>query len=332
MIETAPPRPMPLRPESPEALAASLRAAQDAGRRVAAVDLSGLPRVLEHVPEDMTVTVDAGCTLAALQAELGRHGQWLPIDPPHPGQLTIATLLDRNLSGPRRCGHGTVREHLLGLRVALADGRLIRSGGRVVKNVAGYDLLKLFVGAQGTLGVIVEATFKLLPRPESELLLQCACPSLEDAGARIGSVLDSELVPTILDLHCVDGSPEAPGPLTLVLGLAGSPAAVDWQRARAAQLGFDQPGSLAYDADFHALHLPVARPRSVLPSRLIDAVRSLGRGPFVARAAQGTLYHRSDATTTATPPTTAAGDPIRELGRRLKATFDPRGVFPDFPL
>src|SRR5438552_3360089 len=107
----------------------------------------------------MTVTVETGLTLAALQARLAERGQWLPIDPPNPQTATLADILNANGSGPHRFGFGTIREHLLGLTVALADGRLIHSGGKVVKNVAGYDLCKLFVGSHGTLGVAVEATF-----------------------------------------------------------------------------------------------------------------------------------------------------------------------------
>src|SRR6185503_10819360 len=159
---------MKLCPSSAEELARSLRDASQAASRIERIDLSALSRILEHAPEDMTVTVEAGATLASLQRALASRGQWLPVDPPHPERLTLAGLLDTNASGPRRAGFGTIRDYVIGLRVALADGRLIRSGGKVVKNVAGYDLMKLFIGARGTLGVIVEVTFKLLPLPEAE--------------------------------------------------------------------------------------------------------------------------------------------------------------------
>ena len=146
---------------------------------------------VEHIPTDMTVTADASLTLAALQAELAAGGQWLPIDPPSPGGLTIADLLAHNLSGPRRFGYGTIRDYVIGMKVRLADGRTIKCGGKVVKNVAGYDLQKLFIGDGNTLGTIVEATFKLRPRPEMEQFVQKPCATLADAGAAIDAVLDS---------------------------------------------------------------------------------------------------------------------------------------------
>src|SRR5690606_21259706 len=135
-------------------------------------DISRLCRILEHHPEDLTCTVECGIPLAQLQRALARHGQWLPIDPPHPSRVTLADVIHFNLSGPRRLGHGTIRDHLIGLDVVLADGTRVRSGGRVVKNVAGYDLHKVFVGARGCLGVPVIANLRLLPLPAAAALLE----------------------------------------------------------------------------------------------------------------------------------------------------------------
>src|SRR2546423_14266551 len=100
-------------------------------------------RIISHQPEDMTVSVECGLTLGALQERLAQARQWLPIDPPNSETVTIGDVLNRNSCGPHRFGYGTIREHLLGLTVALADGRMIHAGGKVVKNVAGYDLCKL---------------------------------------------------------------------------------------------------------------------------------------------------------------------------------------------
>src|SRR6267378_4386008 len=133
--------------------------------RIESVDLRAMSNILEYRPEDMTVTIHTGISLAVLQTQLANRGQWLPIDPPNPERLTIDELLNRNLSGPRRFGYGTIREHLIGLTAVLADGRIIHNGGKVVKNVAGFDLCKLFVGSHWSLGIIVEATFKLRPLP-----------------------------------------------------------------------------------------------------------------------------------------------------------------------
>jgi glycolate oxidase FAD binding subunit len=110
---------------------------------------------------------------------------------------SIAEILNSNASGPRRLGYGTIREHLLGITVAMADGRLIHSGGKVVKNVAGYDLCKLFVGSRGSLGVLVEATFKVGPLPEVERFVAARCDSPVDTVRWLGAVPHDD-VPALL--------------------------------------------------------------------------------------------------------------------------------------
>jgi glycolate oxidase FAD binding subunit len=121
--------------------------------------------VVDHVPADLTVTVGAGTRVADLAAALAGAGQFLPIDPPHASEATIGGVIAANSNGFWRARYGGVRDLLIGTRTALADGTVARAGGRVVKNVAGYDLDKLLVGSFGTLGVIVEATLKVLPVP-----------------------------------------------------------------------------------------------------------------------------------------------------------------------
>jgi glycolate oxidase FAD binding subunit len=123
-------------------------------------------------------------TLAQLQAQLATQGQFLPLDPPQPEKATLGGILATDASGPLRLGYGTVRDWLIGLSVVDAQGRLIKGGGKVVKNVTGYDLPKLHIGALGTLGVIVEATFKVSPRPETaRTLVAQATPASELATA-----------------------------------------------------------------------------------------------------------------------------------------------------
>ncbi len=189
---------------------------------VASVDLSALAAVREYTPEDMTVTAEGGLTLAALQATLAARGQWLPIDPPHADRVTIRQLLAENLFGPRRCGFGTIREHLIGLETVLADGRVTHSGGRVVKNVAGYDVLKLFVGARDSLGIISAATFKLRPLPEQEVILTAQFDSLAATWAAVQSLLYSPVTPVILDLHNLAPDGTASGTFTVRIGFAGT--------------------------------------------------------------------------------------------------------------
>jgi glycolate oxidase FAD binding subunit len=141
-----------------------------------ALSTLALDRIVAHEPEDMTITVQCGARVELVQAALSTHRQFLPLDPAgEPG--TIGGLLATNASGPLRHRYGTARDWLLGLRVAHADGTSSKSGGRVVKNVSGYDLHKVHVGALGTLGVITEATFKVAPLPRVDETLAVACPS-----------------------------------------------------------------------------------------------------------------------------------------------------------
>src|SRR2546430_5431449 len=133
--------------------------------------LTRLSALVEHEPGDLTATAQAGITLAALQAALHARGQWLSLDPPDAARATLGGVLAANASGPRRHLYGTPRDVLIGVTVVTADGAVVRGGGKAVKNVAGYDLPKLFVGSFGTLGVIVEATVKLRPVPDEERLV-----------------------------------------------------------------------------------------------------------------------------------------------------------------
>ncbi|MFN3485814.1 MAG: FAD-binding oxidoreductase, partial [Planctomycetota bacterium] len=163
-----------------------------------AVSLAGLDRIVAYEPGDLVVTVQAGALLSDLQATLAREGQWLPLDPPY-ARATIGGILAANSSGPRRLAYGTARDLLLGLRVAGPDGRVTRSGGRVVKNVTGYDLHKLHIGAFGTLGVLLEASFKLRPLPERRALFVLPCPTLRKAHEVLLSVFASRLRPAALE-------------------------------------------------------------------------------------------------------------------------------------
>jgi glycolate oxidase FAD binding subunit len=140
-----------------------------------------LDRVIEHADGDMTATVQAGCRVSALNQFLARRGQRLAVDPLWPDRATIGGILATNESaaGPLRATFGPLRDHLIGVTVALSDGTLARSGGKVVKNVAGYDLPKLFTGSLGTLGVITEATFRLYPTPRASRTLRFTIDSAE---------------------------------------------------------------------------------------------------------------------------------------------------------
>ena len=143
-----------------------------------------LARVIEHEPGDLTVTAEAGLTVDGLQETLRARGQWLSLDPPDGARATVGGVIAANAAGPRRQLYGTVRDLLIGLTVVTAAGEVVRGGGKVVKNVAGYDLPKLFVGSWGTLGVVVDATFKLRPRPDDERLIAVRFDRLKDCWRR----------------------------------------------------------------------------------------------------------------------------------------------------
>ncbi len=309
---------MNLRPTNKDEVAGLLAAAHVKRARIGRLNLGAMCRVLEHTPEDMTVTVEAGITLAALQQQLAPRRQWLPMDPPLADRLSISDLISGNASGPRRFGFGTVRDHLLGVQVALADGRLVRSGGKVVKNVAGFDVMKLFVGGEGSLGIIVEATFKLLPLPDTEHFVARRCDSVTEARRISDAVLDSPLTPSVLDLHNVGCEP---GDFQVVAGFSGAYEDVDWQLAQASGLGFIESTTLDYERVFWNQPAATVRRHSVLPSRVTEVIGELGGMEFVARAGNGIVYHRGSASTPAASSTGA-------LARRLKETFDPNGVLP----
>jgi len=311
---------MILTPASRDDVSAALAAANSSGARIDGYELGALAAILRHTPEDMTVSVEAGATLAALQSRLREGGQWLPIDPPRPEALTIGALLAANSSGPRRLGYGTIREHLIGIKVGLADGRMIKAGGNVVKNVAGYDLCKLFVGSRGALGCIVEATFKLRPLSEAELFLRGDCATLDEAEDLLERTLNSPVNPIVLDLvNAKSGSPS----IGVILGLAGSRVEVDWQKQRALALGYAREVDLSHESAFWSgANADDIRTVSILPSRLIQTVKDLKPAQFVARAGSGILHYRGGA------PLPAPRPPL-ELLKRMKDAYDPNGILPD---
>ncbi|MBI3785510.1 MAG: FAD-binding oxidoreductase [Deltaproteobacteria bacterium] len=199
----------------------------------AALSLRSLRRVVAHETADMTVTVEAGCTLAELNARLSTNGQWLPLDPPCPEHTTVGALIATDAWGPSRFSQGKVRDLLIGISAVLADGRLIHGGGRVVKNVAGYDLMKLFTGSFGTLGVITEATFKVRPRPQVSSVLVCESPSMADAVDDAVEIIAAPLAP----LYVTALNPTAASFLHLpsaavCVGIGGSAAEVAVQEQR----------------------------------------------------------------------------------------------------
>ena len=215
--------------------------------------LKRLDRVVEHEPGDLTVTAEAGLTLETLQTALRARGQWLSLDPPDPARATVGGLIAANAAGPRRHLYGTMRDLLIGVTVVTADGTVVHGGGKVVKNVAGYDLPKLFVGSYGTLGVVVSATFKLRPLPEDERLVAVTFDRLKDCGAAVRAVLAGDLIPTAIEiLDAAAGAPLGLDGVSLVVGFDGLREQVEAQAralaGMAASLGGRGTTTLAPEA------------------------------------------------------------------------------------
>ena len=166
-----------------------------------------LNRVIEHAWADLTVTVEAGCTIAELQRTLALHGQRLAVDPLWPEKATVGGVLSTNDSGVLRFRYGGLRDLIIGVTLALADGTLARSGGKVVKNVAGYDLSKLVTGAFGTLAVITSATFRLHPLPKKTKTVTATLSNLDQTQQLLDEILDAQLVPSAVQVRAGSGAP-----------------------------------------------------------------------------------------------------------------------------
>jgi glycolate oxidase FAD binding subunit len=169
------------------------------------LSMERLNRVIEHAWGDLTVSVEAGCTFQQLQNTLSQHGQRIAIDPLWPERATIGGILSTNDSGTLRIRYGGLRDLIIGMTIALPDGTLASSGGKVVKNVAGYDLPKLTTGALGTLGVITRAIFRLHPLPHNQRSLTFETRDLTDANRVMLAVQDSKLAHTGLQARFSEG-------------------------------------------------------------------------------------------------------------------------------
>ena len=154
------------------------------------IETGGLNRVVAIEPGDLTITVEAGVTIAAVQDALRPHGLFLPLDPPRPAEATVGGVLAANAFTASRLGYGTARDWLIGLSFVNAEGKLVKGGGKVVKNVTGYDIPKLHIGALGTLGVLAEATFKVAPLPEAERTVLVR-PGDDNAASISGFIRDT---------------------------------------------------------------------------------------------------------------------------------------------
>jgi glycolate oxidase FAD binding subunit len=296
-----------------EAAEALVLAAEE-GRRVSIgrnggdvmLSTTRLDQVLEHEAGDLTAIVEAGIRVRDLNDRLADHGQMLALDPP--GNPTVGACLAANLSGPRRHRYGAARDLVIGVTVVLADGTIASSGGKVVKNVAGYDLGKIFCGSEGRLGLIVRVGLRLHPRPDVSRTLAVPVESAEDAQAKARAILRAPLAPSAVDVVW-------PGWLAVLL--EGSRRAVDEQLAAARALvgGAENLGSIWDEAEARQAQ---SQGRLLFaPGELAATLAGLEQA--VVRVAAGVAY--------VPEPVPDPRDPAEvALADRVRAQFDPQSV------
>ena len=207
------------------------------GEEFVRLDTTAINQIVDYPSRDQTITVAAGMTISALQNTLKECGQSLPIEVPQADLATVGGAIACDCSGPSRFGAGTFRDYVIGLSAVDGQGRLFSSGGRVVKNVAGYDLLKLMIGSRGRLGIITQVTFKVRPLPAAQATVRAQFSQAEAANSAIAKLLNSATRPMILDLSnsrsnrriCPNLSDSAKSSWTVWIGYRGSENEVSWQ-------------------------------------------------------------------------------------------------------
>ncbi|MBY0461537.1 MAG: FAD-binding oxidoreductase, partial [Gemmataceae bacterium] len=309
---------------------------------------------------DMTITARAGTTVAHLQAELAKEGQWLPVDVPSPERATLGGILAVNASGPRRLACGTLRDYVIGISFVTDDGVEVKAGGRVVKNVAGYDLMKLQIGALGTLGVVTQVTLKVRPRPEAAcaVLVECSAANLTAVFDRVWVSKTRPVAVELLNAAARRaagvGPPADPAGgadvWALLVAFEEKAAAVRWQVAtlldelKSAPVAAvrELPDTSLLDALTGLQQRPESRfigKWAVVPSLLpAEALRLPAGAPVHAHALNGVIWAHADeplppgAVVYRCPPgfpkAPTGGRPGEwELMRHVKKTLDPDNVF-----
>ncbi len=276
------------------------------------VSTEKMDRVLEYEPADLTATVEAGCAFLAFNRIAAEHRQFIPLDPFGDKRSTIGGVIATASSGPMRCAYGAPRDWLIGAAVVHADGRITRAGGKVVKNVAGYDLCKLYVGSFGTLAVIAEMSLKLRALPPCEKTMVFYSHNAESLCSLVAKITDSDLQPAVMELLSPTGDASLPiesKQFALVVGFLNEVETVDSQIGEAARLGSDFRRSILSEADatgfWREYHESETSPHtefilrlSALPADLsgliADINRTLPRTRQRAHAANGIVRLHGD--------------------------------------
>jgi glycolate oxidase FAD binding subunit len=297
-----------------------------------AVSTERLNGVLDYEPMDLVLSVGAGARFSAVQAILAEHGQGIPLEAPLDADATIGGLIATALAGPRRLGSGSLRDLLIGISVAHPSGTVTKAGGMVVKNVTGFDLTRMYLGSLGTLGVIVSANFKVLPRPRSEATLLLRVPTFESGAVAASAIRASSIQPVALELT------QAGTDWRLAVRIEGRETTVTAAACRLLELvkleseRLDGPESTAWWRSYVDAQAPSAqsvrevvvrcgvRPRGTvdLLQKALDLVnaRSLSATYIAASLGLGSLLLRLEASETIT------GSLLVELQHDLQAVAD----------
>ena len=254
-----------------------------------ALSTERMTQVLEYEPADLTCRLQAGITVAELQRTLGEQGQRLPLDPPHPKRATVGGMIAANTSGLSRSRYGTVRDWVIGVAVAYPSGKVARAGGKVVKNVAGYDLMKLHIGALGTLGVVAEVNLKVQAQPQASATVlghfEASSPAIE-AGVKLSRQYLAPAAAIVLDRNALWACGlTADWSWTLALKLEGYAREVDAARDLAAR-SIREAGGRVEGQDIPSSFWDAARDWSVPdePDAVLRAMVPLAAMPVLANA------------------------------------------------
>lgn len=281
--------------------------------------------VIDYPARDMTITVGALMTVGRLREVLKQENQQLPIDIAD-DTMTVGDLVARDISGPRQFGYGTLRDYLIGIEAIDGTGRVFHAGGRVVKNVAGYDLCRLLIGAEGKLGMLRQLTFKLKPLPVEQHLSAAGFRTLKDLDSALDRLNLTSSTPQILDVlnpaaaelllsnvdNTIASQPRVQLQAYLVSGFDGSRKACDWQTKTIAEelhgtadfvTSVARPGAvadycrsaMAFSADFKAAQSAWAAKVVTLPSQVVSVLQVAKDFGLLAcgRAGNGIVYLRS---------------------------------------
>lgn len=290
-------------------------------RRGVGLSLAKMGRIMDYPARDMTVTVEAGVTMKTLAEKLAAERQRLPIDVPCSDRATVGGVIATNFNGPRRYGQGTIRDHVIGISAVDGRGIPFKGGGRVVKNVAGYDFCKLLTGSLGTLGVITQITLKLKPQPDRIAIVACSPTDWAHAEAILAALVQSRTAPVAIELL---GGPEwqaipALGDLTkslsstsllLVVAFEGTDMEVRWMVDQLGREWWDQGVSAhhtLFDTDAAGLmdrfaefpaawESPLVLRASVVPSGVVPFMKAArqvdSRCSLQAHAGSGIVFVR----------------------------------------